>query len=374
MQPSGLCSELDCNLMLCDSQLGEVSIITGLQGGAEFLELLERCTDLLVSTRTTVLWYMYLCPLTSQYEANIKSVADYIKSSVDEVKGITGKNTTNGPMEPYLPRQPPLFKCFLMVSRSWIPTLNWWMEISVEIWKVAWLEPLHAAHHHKHEAGAHVTDYARGFGNTAKEGLKRTTRWAAHYFTNKKSYYPVPSNSISFWDIPFLPLLPTVQRDDEDQERMIEWVRNSGKSVPQRTVRQETTKYKTGTLLLNIYERKKPSGEKNTVCNPFCPWSRWNPFRRNLSKLCWTPQWKPGGWAKNKYENVKTLPREFFFIYTWNVIASIFAWTWKNFGAYTWRVKRPNILTWFNFPKGYRGPSKNLDSRARLFKKTRYKD
>ena len=99
--------------MLCDSQFGEVSIITGLQGAAEFLELLERCTDLLVSTRNTVLWY--LCPLTSQYEANIKSVTDYIKSSVDEV---TGKNTTNGPMEPYLPRQPPLFKCFLMVSRS----------------------------------------------------------------------------------------------------------------------------------------------------------------------------------------------------------------------------------------------------------------
>ena len=116
MQPSGLCSELDCNLMLCDSQLGEVSRITGLQGAAEFLELLERCTDLLVSTRNTVLWY--LRPLTSQYEANTKSVADYIKSSVDEVKGITGKNTKNGPMEPFLPRQPPLFKCFLMVSRS----------------------------------------------------------------------------------------------------------------------------------------------------------------------------------------------------------------------------------------------------------------
>ena len=82
------------------------------------------------------------------------------------------------------------------------------------------MESLHATHHHKHEARAHVIDYARGFGNTAKEGLKRTTRWAALYFTNKKSYYPVPSNSISFWDIPFLPPLPTVQMDDEDQERV----------------------------------------------------------------------------------------------------------------------------------------------------------
>ena len=37
MQPSDLCSELDCNLFLCDSQLGEISIITGLQGTSEFL-------------------------------------------------------------------------------------------------------------------------------------------------------------------------------------------------------------------------------------------------------------------------------------------------------------------------------------------------
>ena len=91
------------------------------------------------------------------------------------------------------------------------------------------VECLHATHHHKNEASAHVIDYTREFGNTAKEGLKRTTQWAAHYFTNKKSYYPVPSNSVSFWDIPFLPPLPTVQMDDEDQERMREWARNNGK-------------------------------------------------------------------------------------------------------------------------------------------------
>ena len=48
------------------------------------------------------------------------------------------------------------------------------------------------------------------------------------------------------------------------------------------------------------------------------------------------------------------------------MIASIFAWTWKDFGAYTWSVKRPNILTWFNFPKGYRGPSNTGRKRACL--------
>ena len=47
------------------------------------------------------------------------------------------------------------------------------------------VESLHSTHHHKHEAGAHVIDYSQGFGNTVKEGLKKTTLWAAHYFTNK---------------------------------------------------------------------------------------------------------------------------------------------------------------------------------------------
>ena len=50
--------------------------------------------------------------------------------------------------------------------------------------------------------------------------------------------------------------------NDKDQECMREWVRNNGKRVRQRTVQQEITKYKAGTLPLNMYESKKPIGEK----------------------------------------------------------------------------------------------------------------
>ena len=32
-----------------------------------------------------------------------------------------------------------------------------------------------------------------------------------------------------------------------------------------------------------------------------------------------------------------------------------FAWTWQSCGHYLWCVKRPNIITWLNFSKGYRG-------------------
>ena len=83
MQPPGLCSELDCNLMLCDSQLEEGSIITGLQGAAEFLSAVGKMYRSFGIHKK----HSSLVPLPAdKYEANIKSVADYIKSSVDEVK------------------------------------------------------------------------------------------------------------------------------------------------------------------------------------------------------------------------------------------------------------------------------------------------
>ena len=160
-----------------------------------------------------------------KYEANIKSV--------DEVKGITGKNTTNGldvTVSSKTASSVQMLSDGVKKLNTNIQLVNGDFCGDFKSCMTGQVESLHATHHHKHEAGAHVIDYTRGFGNTAKEGLKRTTRWAAHYnFTNKRSYYPVPSNSISLWDIPFLPLLPTVQMDDEDQERMREWAR--GKRV-----------------------------------------------------------------------------------------------------------------------------------------------
>ena len=43
---------------------------------------------------------------------------------------------------------------------------------------------------------------------------------------------------------------------------MRNWAHENGKSVRQRTVRQETTKYKAGTLPLNMYEGRNPGGER----------------------------------------------------------------------------------------------------------------
>ena len=84
LHAADLCSELDSNLILCDSQLGEVSIITGLQGTAEFLSSVGKMYRSFGIHKK----HSSMVPLPAdKYEANIKLVADYVKSSVDEAKG-----------------------------------------------------------------------------------------------------------------------------------------------------------------------------------------------------------------------------------------------------------------------------------------------
>ena len=47
-----------------------------------------------------------------------------------------------------------------------------------------------------------------------------------------------------------------------DQDLMRNWANSHGKCVRQRTVRQETTKYKAGTLPLNMYQTAVQRGER----------------------------------------------------------------------------------------------------------------
>ena len=49
---------------------------------------------------------------------------------------------------------------------------------------------------------------------------------------------------------------------DENKEYIREWARDNGKSVRQKTVRQETTKYKVGTVPLDMYESHQTIGER----------------------------------------------------------------------------------------------------------------
>ena len=176
-----------------------------------------------------------------KYEETLMSVASYIKHSVDEVKEVTEnqKKSLNGPDRTVALKTVDSVQMFA----DGVLQLDGNLRIcNLKSCMTEQVESLHATQHFKHDTGAHVLDYPRSLGNTVKEGLKRTTIWSTYYFTNKKSYYPIPLNSLSFWDIPLLPPLPAVSMSDVHQDFMREGARNNGKTMRQRTIRQETTK------------------------------------------------------------------------------------------------------------------------------------
>lgn len=89
-------------------------------------------------------------------------------------------------------------------------------KIKLEVCLTVQVEILHAVSHLKDPACA-VLEYARDFGNTMHESLKRTTNWAAFYFTHAESYYPVPENKIVLKDIRKMKQLPVKTMSKSDR-------------------------------------------------------------------------------------------------------------------------------------------------------------
>ena len=98
--------------------------------------------------------------------------------------------------------------------------------------------------------------YGREFMRSTKESLKRIFPWSAYYFTNRKGRcYPPIEDGIDFNNI--TSLLPkktkygTISKSNE--EKLISWAESYTRAVRQRTVRQETTMAKSGTLPHYLY-------------------------------------------------------------------------------------------------------------------------
>ena len=137
--------------------------------------------------------------------------------------------------------------------QSTIQAINKEIDVDLHSCLTTQVENLHAVGHFKDEFPT-VLNFARNLGNSVYESIKRITSWAAYYFTHPTSYYPIPDNSISLKEISKLPHLGKTRHLDSKQAQMMrEWAVLHGKCVRQRTVRQETTKFKAGTLPLNMY-------------------------------------------------------------------------------------------------------------------------
>jgi hypothetical protein len=117
------------------------------------------------------------------------------------------------------------------------------------------VENCHSTVHIK-QANMSMMEYSRSFGLTMKESIKRVTQWAAYYHTSRKSWYPKPEETIPFSKVPTMQPLPIVKMSQANCDVLRNWASTYGAAVRQRTVCQETTMAKHGTLPEFMYQRK----------------------------------------------------------------------------------------------------------------------
>ena len=91
------------------------------------------------------------------------------------------------------------------------------------------------------------------FSRAIKERLKRQCSTPYSYFTSSSSYYPHTFVSASYSDLPKLRPPKTNKLTSQQVREMRNWRAVHGQSVPQKTVRNMTTKDNPGTLPINLY-------------------------------------------------------------------------------------------------------------------------
>lgn len=117
------------------------------------------------------------------------------------------------------------------------------------------VENCHAAVHVK-QANLSQAEYCKSFGTTMKETVKRVTNWAAYYRTSRRSWYPTPERALLLSQVPVMNPLPIVNMCQVDCDSLRDWAASYGAAVRQRTVPQETTMTRHGTLPEFMYQRQ----------------------------------------------------------------------------------------------------------------------
>ena len=99
------------------------------------------------------------------------------------------------------------------------------------------------------------------FSRAIKEKLKRQCFTPFAYFTAPKSYYSQVFTAVNYKDLPKLRPPKAHKLSKKQVSEMRNWRAVYGKSVPQKTVRNMTTKDNPGTLPINLYAAESPIEE-----------------------------------------------------------------------------------------------------------------
>ena len=262
----GICVECDKNIFVTDAQTGAVKLVTTIKGTVEFL----RHLGLLYKAFSIHLKHQKAEKLSlDEAISKLETLDHFLKETVQNVTSIFEK-----PCKPSGPIGTVSSQTLSSVSmilegltalKQLLKELSSDYKIDLHTCLTVQVENLHAIGHFKEQFPT-LLQYAQNLANTVYESIKRVVQWAAYYYTHEKSYYPVVGQATPLNALPRMShLKPARKLNDRERESMLEWAANNGKAVRQRTVRQETSMFKAGTLPLNMYATSEQPKEKITM-------------------------------------------------------------------------------------------------------------
>ena len=253
-QPMGICTESETVVYICDAQTNSIKICTKMVDCAEFLDSIGQLYDAFSIRCKGASYSVKSADEALSRVHQCKELLDRNTSDIRTSTGIT--STINGPQGNVSAKTVASVALIEWGLQRLYSNLHPFNYVATNLLSCMTLdvENCHSTVHIK-QANMSMMEYARSFGLTMKESVKRVTHWAAYYHTSRKSWYPKPEETIPFSQVPLIKPLPIVQMSKADCDIMRDWASAYGAAVRQRTVRQETTMAKHGTLPEFMYQR-----------------------------------------------------------------------------------------------------------------------
>ena len=260
-QPIGICTESESVIYICDAQTNSIKICTKMVECAEFLNSIGQLYDPFsvhckgasysVKSADEALSLVHQCKELLDRNTNDIRTSTGITVAINEPQGhVSAKTVASVALVEY-----GLQRLYSNLEPFNYDATNLLSCMTLDV------ENCHSTVHIK-QANMSMMEYSRSFGLTMKESVKRVTHWAAYYHTSRKLWHPKPEESISFSKVPSIKPLPVVDMSKAHCDVMRDWASSYGAAVRQRTVRQETTMAKHGTLPEYMYQRHCISAEQ----------------------------------------------------------------------------------------------------------------
>ena len=260
-QPVGICTEFESVVYVCDAQTNSIKICSKLKECANFLKAIGCLYDAFSVHNKGA---HYTVKSAEEAMGHVRQCREMLDENTYDIQAATGiKTTLNGPQGHVSARtvasvamiDTGLQRLYANLRKFDYRHTNLLSCMALDV------ENCHSTVHVK-QANMSMAEYCRSFGLAMKEAVKRVTTWAAYYHTSRRSWYPKREGALLLSQVPVMKPLPIVNMRQADCDALRDWASSHGAAVRQRTVRQETTMARHGTLPEFMYQRQCEISEK----------------------------------------------------------------------------------------------------------------